>query len=79
MASAEAQTDFSGKVSVAEGVETTVPYKGSLKQLIEEFNGGIGSGLSYSGVNSIKELYENSLFIPVSLASVGESKPHAKQ
>ena len=79
MASAEAQTDFSGKVSVAEGVETTVPYKGALKKLIEEFNGGIGSGLSYSGVNSIKELYENSLFIPVSLASVGESRPHAKQ
>lgn len=79
MASAEAQLDSNGKVSVAEGVETTVEYKGSLSTLIEDFRGGLGSGLSYSGVNNLKELYENAMYIPVSQASVGESIPHAKR
>lgn len=78
MASAEAQLDAIGKVSVAEGVETTVEYKGSLSSILEEFKGGLGSGLSYSGVNTLKELYENAMYIPVSQASLGESKPHAK-
>lgn len=79
MASAEAQLDAIGKVSVAEGVETTVEYKGSLSSILEEFKGGLGSGLSYSGVNTLKELYENAMYIPVSQASLGESKPHAKR
>lgn len=79
MASAEAQEDFSGKVSVSEGVETTVPYKGSVYKLIKEFKGGLGSGLSYSGAITLEELYENAMFIPVSSASLGESVPHAKR
>lgn len=77
MASAEAQLDARGSVSVAEGVETTVDYKGSLEKVIEEFRGGLGSGLSYSGVSNLKDLYENSLYINVSSASLGESRPHA--
>lgn len=78
MASAEAQQDFSGKVSVAEGVETTVPYKGSLENLINEFNGGIGSGMSYSGVTNLRDLHRDSMFIEVSPTSLSESRPHAK-
>lgn len=77
MASAEAQKDFSGKVSVSEGVETTVPYKGSAIKLIEDFKLGIGSGLSYSGVSSLKELYEESQYVNVSSLTVNESRPHA--
>lgn len=79
MASAEAQSDFIGSVSVAEGVETTIPYKGSLKKVIEEFNGGLGSGLSYTGAHNLKQLHEDSMFITVSQVSLGESRPHAKQ
>lgn len=77
MASAEAQLSAVGSVSVAEGVETTVPYKGSLESVIEEFKGGIGSGLSYTGAHNLKELYEDSMFIEVTQASLGESRPHA--
>lgn len=79
MASAEAQLDARGAVSVAEGVETTVDYKGSLESIIEEFRGGLGSGLSYSGVSNLKDLYDNAMYINVSSASLGESKPHAKR
>lgn len=77
MASAEAQLDARGSVSVAEGVETTVDYKGSLKKIIEEFRGGLGSGLSYSGAYNLKDLYDNAMYINVSSASLGESRPHA--
>lgn len=78
MASAEAQLDAIGKVSVAEGIETTIPYKGKLEDVISEFRGGLGSGLSYSGVNNLTDLYNNAMFINVSSSSLGESKPHAK-
>lgn len=79
MASVEAQEDFSGKYSVAEGVETTIEYKGALYGVIDEFRGGLGSGLSYSGVNTLKDLYENSMYISVSSSSLNESRPHAKR
>ncbi len=78
MASAEAQLSAIGNVSVAEGVETTVPYKGSLESVIEEFKGGIGSGLSYTGAHNLMELHEESMFIKVTQASLSESRPHAK-
>lgn len=79
MASAEAQKDFSGKVSVSEGVETTVPYKGPLAEIMKEFKGGLGSGLSYSGAVDLEELHRESMFVEVSSSSVGESIPHAKR
>jgi IMP dehydrogenase len=78
MASAEAQLSAIGNVSVAEGVETTVSYKGTLEYVIEEFKGGLGSGLSYTGAHNLKELYEDSMFIKVSQASLSESRPHAQ-
>ena len=78
MASAEAQLSAIGSVSVAEGVETTVPYKGTLESVIEEFKGGIGSGLSYTGAHNLMELHEESMFIKVTQASLSESRPHAK-
>jgi IMP dehydrogenase len=78
MASAEAQLSAIGNVSVAEGVETTVSYKGTLEYVLEEFKGGLGSGLSYTGAHNLKELYEDSMFIKVSQASLSESRPHAQ-
>lgn len=77
MASKAAQEDGNGKASVVEGVSTTVPYKGHIKDIIEEFAGGLGSALSYTGVDNLKDFYENSMFIKSSYASTHESKPHA--
>lgn len=77
MASREAQYDGRGSVSVVEGVATRVPYKGSVKSVIEEFSGGLGSALSYSGADNIKNFYHNSEYIRVTHSSLGESKPHA--
>lgn len=77
MASAEAQHDWRGSVSVAEGVSTKIPFKGSVTQIIDNIKNGIGSGCSYSGVNKLSELAENALYNIVSPLSVGESRPHA--
>lgn len=77
MASREAQYDGRGSVSVVEGVATKVPYKGSVADVVAEFTGGLGSALSYSGANNLKEFYNNSEYIRVTHSSLGESKPHA--
>jgi len=77
MASAEAQKDASGNVSVAEGISTTVPYKGSVSHILDKIKGGIGSGCSYSGINNLFELSNFSSYVKVSPASLDESRPHA--
>lgn len=77
MASASAQVDWRGSVSVEEGIATKIPFKGSVTTVIEKIRSGLGSGCSYSGVNKLSELAENSLYSIVSPLSVGESKPHA--
>jgi IMP dehydrogenase len=77
MASAAAQKDAAGKVSVAEGISTTVPYKGPVKRIFDQIRGGLGSGCSYSGVTNLSELNLDSEYVIVSNASLNESRPHA--
>lgn len=77
MASAEAQNDASGNVSVAEGVSTTVPYKGPVAAIFEKIRGGLGSGCSYSGCYNLFELPVVSKYVKVSSTSLNESRPHA--
>jgi len=77
MASAQAQREGTGKVSVSEGVSTTVSYKGSVAHIIEQIRGGLGSGCSYSGAHNLSDLYQKSEAIKVSALSVHESRPHA--
>lgn len=77
MASREAQKDAIGNVSVAEGISTTIPYKGSVKNILEEIRGGLGSGCSYSGVFNLEELAAFSKYVCVTQASLNESRPHA--
>lgn len=76
MASAEANV---GKdVAVFEGISTKVEYKGSVYEIFKNIAGGLGSGCSYSGVNKLKNLYKNSMFIEVSSNTNKENKPHAQ-
>jgi IMP dehydrogenase len=77
MASASAQKDATGNVSVAEGISTTVPYKGSVSHILNQVRGGLGSGCSYSGVDKLSDLEEFSEYMSVSALSFNESIPHA--
>ncbi len=61
---------------VAEGVETFVPYKGDVKDVINQLVGALRSGMSYSNAKSIPELWKNSCFIRITPAGFRESKQH---
>lgn len=77
MASAEAQVDWRGNVSVDEGISTMISCKGPVKNIFNEIKGGISSGCSYSGVESLLLLAETAEYTKVSSSSISESKPHA--
>lgn len=76
MASKEAQKDWKGSYSSHEGVSSTVPYKGSVHDVLGDLERGIRSGLSYSGVRTIKELQEKAIWIKQTNASQIEGSPH---
>lgn len=76
MASKEAQKDWKGSYSSHEGVSSTVPYKGSVHDVLGDLERGIRSGLSYSGVRTIKELQEKAVWIKQTNASQIEGSPH---
>ncbi len=72
--SAESQADWD-KV-VPEGVEAVVPYRGHVDELLYQLVGGLRSGMSYGGAQTIKELQENAEFIEITPAGIRESQPH---
>ena len=76
MASGDAQSSWRNKVSVVEGVSTTVPYKGSVVDVMENIVGGIRSGLSYSGCQNLNQLRLTATFVNQTSAALAESKPH---
>ena len=76
MASSAAQTDWRGKSSTPEGISTTVSYKGSVDKILADVDGGIKSGLSYSGARTIKELQSKSQFIIQTTAGQAERFTH---
>jgi len=76
MASNDAQVEWRGKTSSVEGIATTVPCKGPVRNVLEELARGIRSGLSYSGARSIKELQKKARFIRQTGSGQLESSTH---
>jgi len=76
MASNDAQVEWRGKTSSVEGIATTVPCKGPVKNVLEELARGIRSGFSYSGARSIKELQGKAQFIRQTGSGQLESSTH---
>lgn len=62
---------------VPEGVESMAPYRGRASEVIHQLQGGLRSGMSYSGAKNLKSFWENHEFIRISSASWLESTPHA--
>ena len=79
MASKEAQEDGRGVVSGVEGVSTTVPHVGSVRNVLEDFRAGLSSALSYTGVDNLIDFHTESMYNRVSGNSLHETKPHAKE
>jgi len=76
MASRSAQMDWRGKSSSPEGISTTIRYKGSVKNILRDIDGGIRSGFSYSGVRNIVDLHARAKFILQTSAGLQESGTH---
>jgi IMP dehydrogenase len=67
---------YKDRVLIAEGVESLVPIKGSVEELIDQAVGGIRSGMYYVGTKNIKELWQKAKFMQITQASLTESHPH---
>lgn len=61
---------------VPEGVEAIVPYRGSVREVLNQLVGGLRSGMSYCGSRTIDELHEKSEFVQITWAGRRESLPH---
>ena len=68
--------DYKDRVLVAEGVESLVPIKGTVQELVEQAIGGVKSGMYYIGAKTIRDLWEKARFIQITQASLTESHPH---
>jgi IMP dehydrogenase len=76
MAYKDAQMDWRGKASSLEGISTTVLYKGSTTEIIEQLENGIRSAFSYTGARTIQEFWSKVKFIQQSNSALNESKTH---
>jgi IMP dehydrogenase len=76
MASVEAQVDWKGAANSLEGISTTIPYKGSVQDILIELSQNVRSGLSYSGCRSIKEFRSKAIFVRQTQAGMRESNTH---
>ena len=79
MASREAQEDFLGQMhewKTAEGVSTDVAYSDHQDGIIADIIGGLRSGLTYAGADTISELQRKLNYVLVTQAGRIESMPH---
>lgn len=79
MASREAQEDFLGQMhewKTAEGVSVEVPYRAAQDSIIADIVGGLRSGLTYAGADSISELQRKLNYVLITQAGRLESLPH---
>ncbi|VVB82247.1 Inosine-5'-monophosphate dehydrogenase [uncultured archaeon] len=59
-----------------EGEQTLLSYKGSINPIVENFLGGLASGMTYTGAKNMKELIGKVEFIEISYAGMNESIAH---
>lgn len=76
MASAEAQLDWKGYISVVEGESCLMNCKGPVEKIYGQLVDGILSGMSYQGAHNLQELRENARFRVQSPAGTLEGLPH---
>ena len=60
---------------VPEGIEGRVAYKGTLKEIVYQYTGGLRAGMGYCGAGNIDDL-KKATFIKITNAGMKESHPH---
>ncbi len=64
------------KKLVPEGIEATVPYKGSIKEVFHQMMGGLRSGMGYCGCATVESMKQDAQFVKITGAGLTESHPH---
>lgn len=64
------------KKLVPEGIEATVPYKGSITDVVHQMLGGLRSGMGYCGCATVEDMKLNAQFVKITGAGLTESHPH---
>ncbi len=64
---------------VPEGVESLVPYKGPVEDIVNQMTGGLRSGMSYTNSHTIPELQKNVEFVRMTGSGSRESGAHDVQ
>lgn len=59
-----------------EGVEARVPFRGPVENILNQYVGGLKSGMSYGNARNIAELKKNAEFIRITNAGSRESHSH---
>ena len=76
MASRSAKLAWKNDQTTPEGVSALVPLRGSVVSVVNELEGGIRSGLSYSGAASLRQLRDKAVFLLQTSAGLQESGTH---
>lgn len=63
------------KKFVPEGIEGRVAFKGSLREVVHQFTGGLRAGMGYCGAKNISEL-QKATFVKITNAGMRESHAH---
>ena len=63
------------KKLVPEGIEGRIPYRGSLKEVMIQYLGGLRAGMGYCGAATIEAL-QQAQFVKITGAGMRESHPH---
>ena len=64
---------------VPEGVESRVPYKGSIKKIIYQLQGGLRSSMGYIGARKLNDIQKNAKMVKITKAGFYESRVHSVQ
>ncbi len=75
-ASAAARERYGSDNPLAEGVETEVPFRGSVVDVVKKDEKALRKGMSYTGAATIKDHHQETNFYRITNAGLRESHPH---
>lgn len=67
----------SGAELVPQGIVGRVPYRGSVKEVLFQLEGGLRAAMGFCGCRTISELQRKARFVKITNAGLRESHPHS--
>ena len=64
------------KKYVPEGIEGMVSYKGAVKDVLYQLEGGLRSGMGYLGAKNLENLVKKAMFVEITASGLTENHPH---